>query len=128
MPQNIIDELGIVKLQLENHIKGLQIQKAASEQYGASDPDVVQTLDLMNRIMSILNRIEPVPAKPEQPYTPVCPLGFKDCVTDPAYIQYNYPDWYHKMYGDKSPEEILDESCREIMKLTDNSCYDDEDK
>ena len=34
-------------------------------------------------------------------YKPVCPRGFSDCVTDPAYIKFHYPDWYKELYGDK---------------------------
>ena len=43
-------------------------------------------------------------------YNPVCPIGYTDCVYDPAYIQYHYPDWYKDLYG------------KEYY------CYDDEDK
>ena len=63
-------------------------------------------------------------------YKPVCPRGFSDCVTDPAYIKFHYPDWYKELYGDKTPEEAA-EKCRQKM-LEDpdeeNYCYDDEDK
>lgn len=30
----------------------------------------------------------------EDEYTPSCPHGFVDCVCDPAYIRYYYPDWW----------------------------------
>ena len=63
-------------------------------------------------------------------YTPVCPRGYLDCVYDPAYIHFHYPDWYKELYGDKTPEEAA-EKCRQKM-LEDpdeeNYCYDDEDK
>lgn len=63
-------------------------------------------------------------------YVPVCPRGYLDCVCDPAYIKYYHPDWYKKLYGDKTPEEA-GEKCRQKM-LEDpdeeNYCYDDEDK
>lgn len=63
-------------------------------------------------------------------YVPVCPRGYLDCVCDPAYIYFHYPDWYKKLYGDKTPEEAA-EKCRQKM-LEDpdeeNYCYDDEDK
>ena len=53
-------------------------------------------------------------------YNPVCPFGYDDCVWDPAYIKANYPEWYAKLYGDKTPEEVGCDT---------NSCfYDDEDK
>ena len=32
-------------------------------------------------------------------YKPVCPRGYDDCIWDPAYIFYNYPDWYKKLYN-----------------------------
>ena len=53
-------------------------------------------------------------------YNPVCPFGYDDCVWDPAYIKANYPEWYTKLYGDKTPEEV---GCD-----TDSCFYDDEDK
>ena len=63
-------------------------------------------------------------------YIPVCPRGYLDCVYDPAYIHFHYPDWYKELYGDKIPEEAA-EKCRQRM-LEDpdeeNYCYDDEDK
>ena len=63
-------------------------------------------------------------------YVPVCPRGYLDCVYDPAYIHFHYPDWYKELYGDKTPEEAA-EKCRQKM-LEDpdeeNYCYDDEDK
>jgi hypothetical protein len=63
-------------------------------------------------------------------YAPVCPRGYLDCVYDPAYIHFHYPDWYKELYGDKTPEEAA-EKCRQKM-LEDpdeeNYCYDDEDK
>ena len=40
-------------------------------------------------------------------YKPLCPRGYDDCVWDPAYIFFNYPDWYKKLYGDLSPEEAI---------------------
>ena len=65
-----------------------------------------------------------------QEYEPVCPRGYEDCVSDPAYIKYHYPNWYKELYGDKIPEEAA-EKCRQRM-LEDpdeeNYCYDDEDK
>lgn len=57
-------------------------------------------------------------------YVPVCPQGYKDCVCDPAYIKCYHPKWYAKMYGNKLPEEVINESCNP----EDEYCYDDEDK
>lgn len=63
-------------------------------------------------------------------YKPTCPRGYVDCVYDPAYIHFHYPDWYKELYGDKTPEEAA-EKCRQKV-LEDPSeeyyCYDDEDK
>ena len=65
-------------------------------------------------------------------YKPVCPYGATDCVRDPAYIKYYYPDWYTNLYGDKTPEEAVyvKNGCydRFIKDSKYNSCYDDEDK
>ena len=63
-------------------------------------------------------------------YVPVCPRGYLDCVYDPAYIHFHYPDWYKELYGDKTPEEAA-EKCRQKMfedPDEENYCYDDEDK
>lgn len=67
-------------------------------------------------------------------YVPACPLGYTDCISDPAYIKHHYPEWYTKLYGDKTPEEVID--CdKNLMKEEYNgeiyySCndYDNEDK
>ena len=59
----------------------------------------------------------------EDEYEPTCPLGYDDCVRDPAYIKHFHPDWYEKLYGNKSPEEVAKEKCN-----TPFGCYDDEDK
>ena len=63
-------------------------------------------------------------------YVPTCPRGYTDCVYDPAYIHFHYPDWYKELYGDKAPEEAA-EKCRQKMLEDPNEeeyCYDDEDK
>jgi hypothetical protein len=49
-------------------------------------------------------------------YEPSCKFGYEDCVYDPNYIKYHYPDWY-KSLG--SPTEC---------KCEDGNGYDDEDK
>ena len=67
-----------------------------------------------------------------QEYVPVCPYGAIDCVCDPAYIKYYYPDWYADLYGDKTPEEAIHEKngCYDnfIDDPKHNYCYDCEDK
>ena len=60
----------------------------------------------------------------EPPYKPTCPQGYDDCVCDPAYIHYYYPEWYKKLYGDLTPEEASKQRC----DPDDEYCYDDEDK
>ena len=62
---------------------------------------------------------------------PTCPRGYKDCVHDPAYIQFNYPDWYKELYGNVTPEVASAETCRHrVVEDPDMEyyCYDDEDK
>jgi hypothetical protein len=63
-----------------------------------------------------------------QEYKPVCPKGYDDCIYDPAYIKYEYPDWYKELYGDLSPEEavLTKEGCMEKGEYCEY--YDDEDK
>ena len=63
-------------------------------------------------------------------YKPVCPYGATDCVCDPAYIKFHYPDWYKKLYGDKTPEEAAEKCRQKVIEDPDeeNYCYDDEDK
>lgn len=66
-------------------------------------------------------------------YKPVCPRGFTDCIRDPAYIKYNYPDWYIELYGDKTPEEAIynKNGCWDSFQKDPEMkyyCYDDEDK
>ena len=63
-------------------------------------------------------------------YVPVCPRGYADCVYDPAYIHFHYPDWYKKLYGDKTPEEAAEKCRQKVIEDPDeeNYCYDDEDK
>lgn len=68
-----------------------------------------------------------------QYYNPVCPRGFTDCVSDPAYIKYHYPDWYKELYGDKTPEEAIyaGNGCWDSFQRDPEMnyyCYDDEDK
>ena len=60
-------------------------------------------------------------------YKPLCPFGKEDCICDPAYIFYYYPDWYKKMHRDMTPEEVVMKTCAKKKKEFPN-CYDDEDK
>lgn len=55
-------------------------------------------------------------------YKPTCPHGYEDCVFDPAYIYATYPKWYASLCGDKKPEEVVCDNCK------DGERYDDEDK
>ena len=48
-------------------------------------------------------------------YKAVCPRGFVDCVYDPAYIKFNYPDWYKELYDTLTPEEAI---------KVENGCYE----
>lgn len=68
-----------------------------------------------------------------QVYIPVCPRGYTDCVWDPGYIKYFYPDWYEDLYGNMLPEEAIHAEggcCDKVTKdpNEDYYCYDDEDK
>lgn len=58
-------------------------------------------------------------------YIPVCPKGYDDCVNDPAYIKHHHSEWYKKLYGDLTPEEVI----KTKNSCNDDDCYyDDEDK
>ena len=59
-------------------------------------------------------------------YTPVCHLGYCNCVGDPAYILRYHPDWYREMWGDITPEEAGQIGCADCTE--ENCKYDDEDK
>ena len=63
-------------------------------------------------------------------YMPTCPRGYTDCIYDPAYIHFHYPDWYKELYGDKTPEEAAEKCRQKVIEDPDeeNYCYDDEDK
>lgn len=61
-------------------------------------------------------------------YIPVCPLGYGDCIYDPAYLKRNYPDYYKEEFGELTPfEASLTEHCQLCVK-NDGIQYDDEDK
>lgn len=59
-------------------------------------------------------------------YKPTCPFGMTDCVVDPAYIRFHYPDWYKSLYGDMTVEQASQKHCGKSKSVWD--CYDDEDK
>ena len=66
-------------------------------------------------------------------YMPVCPRGYSDCIYDPAYIKFNYSEWYKELYGNMTPAEaiLVPDGCMEKCKEDpdmDCCCYDDEDK
>lgn len=104
---------------------------------------------LLDRAVHILNEVHPLAPEPEhiltltvedhaalhagKDYTPTCPRGYVDCVHDPAYIKHHHPDWYAKLYGDKTPEEAAHEENGCFDRATEDPdeeyyCYDDEDK
>ena len=68
-----------------------------------------------------------------QAYIPVCPRGYLDCIYDPAYIHFHYPDWYKELYGDLTPEEAINVPNGCMARFINDPdekhyCYDDEDK
>lgn len=52
----------------------------------------------------------------KEPYTPMCPFGYADCIGDCNYIAYYYPDWYKEL-GNPTKCQCVD-----------GKGYDDEDK
>ena len=72
-------------------------------------------------------------AQAAKDYTPTCPRGYDDCVWDPAYIKHHYPDWFAKLWGNRTPEQAAQSpgGCFDKYKNDPNEkyyCYDDEDK
>lgn len=67
-----------------------------------------------------------------QAYIPTCPRGRLVCISDPAYIRCNDPEWYATLFGDKTPEEAAKTNrCHETCEYDPDEeyyCYDDEDK
>ena len=66
-------------------------------------------------------------------YVAVCPRGYSDCVRDPAYIKFEYPDWYEELYGNITPLEAIwvENGCMErYINDPDEKyyCWDNEDK
>ena len=60
-------------------------------------------------------------------YIPTCPIGYDNCICDPAYIKHHHPAWYKDLYGDLTPEEASKKRCKPEEE---DYCsdYDDEDK
>lgn len=99
---------------------------------------------LLDRAVHILNDIHPL--APERVveitaanlaemngYTPTCPRGYDDCVWDPAYIKHHYPDWFARLWGNRTPEQVAQSpgGCFDKYKNDPEEkyyCYDDEDK
>jgi hypothetical protein len=66
-----------------------------------------------------------------QEYIPLCPRGYSHCVNDPAYLKCYHAEWYKEMYGDLTPEQVVEKECLEKVKEDPDEeyyCYDDEDK
>ncbi len=61
---------------------------------------------------------------PEEPYEHTCPYGYKDCISDPAYIRWNHPEWWIEL---GRPTQC---SCAANYNEDEDWCkyYDDEDK
>ena len=61
-------------------------------------------------------------AEGDDEYTPTCPAGYTDCIYDPAYIRYHYPDWWEELG--------MPMKCSHTDKIEEGYCrdYDDEDK
>ena len=79
--------------------------------------------------MSVGKRYGNKPIEYIPPYDPVCPLGYDDCVCDPAYVKYYYPDLYEQYFGDMTTEEAAQKNCVEYLeKHPNHNCYDNEDK
>lgn len=76
---------------------------------------------ILNCVIGDAHKIENILWK--EPYRPTCPYGYTDCISDPAYIRWNHPEWWEEL-GMPTECECADEyeegcSCR---------YYDDEDK
>ena len=103
-------------------IKKFDITDLLTESYRVENEDVHDNTEIVDTTNTV---------DESQDYQPTCPRGYKDCVYDPAYIKYNYPEWYAKLYDSLSVEEASNQSCR--LKVEEDpdeeyGCYDDEDK
>ena len=58
-----------------------------------------------------------------QQYTPTCPCGFTDCISDPAYIRTHHPRWWIEL-GRPTQCSCAKEAAEEDWC----QYYDDEDK
>lgn len=76
-----------------------------------------QLLLIEKTVYTARKRLEP------ECYEPTCPYGYKDCISDPAYIREYNPEWWEAlgMPTECSQAKYYEEDC---------SCrwYDDEDK
>ena len=64
-------------------------------------------------------------------YIPTCPRGYSDCVHDPTYIKTFHPKWYKVLYGNLTPLQASNKSCKlKVEEDPDENyyCYDNEDK
>ena len=57
-------------------------------------------------------------------YTPTCKHKYEDCVWDPAYIQATYPEWYKKLFGDKTPDQAAQEPLHSCDMCKDGQRFD----
>lgn len=51
-----------------------------------------------------------------QEYIPTCPLGYDDCINDPAYLYTYYNDFYHYLYAFLTPEQASAECCQKRIE------------
>lgn len=59
-------------------------------------------------------------------YTPTCPFGYGDCISDPAYIRCYHPEWWIEL--GRPTECHCGYSQAEADHMTGCPYYDDEDK
>lgn len=59
----------------------------------------------------------------QAPYTPSCPYGYEDCISDPAYKRWNHPKWWEEL---GMPTEC--ECANEYEEGCSCRYYDNEDK
>ena len=59
----------------------------------------------------------------QAPYTPSCPCGYEDCISDPAYIRWNHLKWWEEL---GMPTEC--DCAKKAQETGECRYYDDEDK
>lgn len=67
-----------------------------------------------------LNRLRP------QQYTPTCPFGYNDCISDPAYIRTYHPEWWIELGRPTQCGSEYNQEEADAMGWC--QYYDDEDK